>query len=44
MIHRAAGEEKGYFLNSSVPVPPASQTLKTLGGRFLQRELTSAHS
>ena len=27
MIHRIAGEEEGYFINSPVPLAPASQTL-----------------
>ena len=27
MIHRTAGEGGGYLFNSSVPLPPASQTL-----------------
>ena len=28
MNHRTAGEEGGCFFNSSLPLPPASQTLK----------------
>ena len=28
MIHRAVGEGGGYFFNSSVPLPSASQTLR----------------
>ena len=27
-IHRTAGEQGGYFFNSSLPFPPASQTLR----------------
>ena len=27
-IHRTVGEGGGYFFNSSVPLPPASQTLR----------------
>ena len=27
-IHRAAGEGGGYYFNSSLPLPPASQTLR----------------
>ena len=35
--HRHAGEGGGHFFNSSVPLPLASQTRKTLAGRSLQR-------
>ena len=27
-IHRTAGEGEGYFCNSSLPLPPGSQTLR----------------
>ena len=36
-IHRTGGEGVGYLFNSSLPLPTASQTLKTLAGRLLQR-------
>ena len=42
-IHRAAGEEGGYLFNSSLPIPPASQTLRHQPGDQC-RELASAHS
>ena len=41
--HRAAGEGGGYFINSSLPFPPASQTLRYQPGDYC-RDLTSAHS
>ena len=41
--HRTAGEGGGHFLNSSLPLPPASQTLRHQPGDCC-RELTSAHS
>ena len=28
MNHRTAGEEGGHFFNSSLPLPPVSQTLR----------------
>ena len=40
---RAAGEGGGYLCNSSLPLPPASQTLRHQLGAYC-RELTSAHS
>ena len=40
--HRAAGEGGGHFINSSLPLPPASQTLRHQPGDYC-RELTSAH-
>ena len=40
--HRTAGEGGGHFFNSSLPLPPASQTLKHQSGYYC-RELTSAH-
>ena len=43
MIHRATREGGGYLFNSSLSVPPASQTLRHQQGDFC-RELTSAHS
>ena len=42
-IHRAAVEGGGYFFQSSLPLPPASQTLRHQSGDCC-RELTSAHS
>ena len=42
-IHRTAGEGGGYFFNSSVPLPPASQTLRHWPGNYC-RQLISAHS
>ena len=41
--HRTAGEGGGHFLNSSLPLPPASQTLRHQPGDCC-REFTSAHS
>ena len=41
--HRTAGEGRGYFINSSLPLPPASQTLRHQPGDYC-RELTSADS
>ena len=41
--HRTAGEGGGHFFNSSLPLPPSSQTLRHLQGDYC-RELTSAHS
>ena len=41
--HRTAGEGGGHFFNSSLPLPPASQTLRHQTGDYC-RELTSAHS
>ena len=43
MIHKTAGERGGYLFNSSLPLPPASQTLRHQLGDYC-RELTSAHS
>ena len=40
---RTAGEGRGHFFNSSLPLPPASQTLRHQPGDYC-RELTSAHS
>ena len=37
------GEGGGHFFNSSLPLPPASQTLRHLPGDYC-RELTSTHS
>ena len=37
MNHRIASEGGGHFINSSLPLPPASQTLKTLSRQLLQR-------
>ena len=42
-IHRTAGEGGGYLFNSSLPLPPASQTLRHQPGDYC-KELTSAHS
>ena len=42
-IHRTAGEEGGYLFNSSLPLPPTSQTLRHCLGNYC-RELTSVHS
>ena len=42
-IHRTEGEGGGYFFKSSLPIPPASQTLRHYPGRYY-RELASAHS
>ena len=42
-IYRTAGEGGGYFCNSSLPLPPSSQTLRDQPGNCC-RELTSAHS
>ena len=41
--HRTAGEGGGHFFNSSLPLPPASQTLRHQLGDYCI-ELTSAHS
>ena len=41
--HRTAGEEGAHFFISSLPVPPASQTLKRYPGNYC-RELTSTDS
>ena len=41
--HRTAGEGGGYFINSSLPLPPASQTLRHEPGNYC-RKLSSAHS
>ena len=38
-----SGEGGGHFFNSSLPLPPASQTLRHQPGDYC-RELTSAHS
>ena len=43
MNHRTAWEGAGHFFNYSVPLPPASQTLRHQLGDYC-RELTSAHS
>ena len=40
--HRIAEEGAGYFFNSSLPLPAASQTLRHQPGDYY-RELTSAH-
>ena len=40
---RTAGEGGGHFFNSSLPLPPASQTLRHQPGDYC-RALTSAHS
>ena len=40
--HRTAGEGGGYFFNSSLPLPPVSQTLRHQPGDYCC-ELTSAH-
>ena len=42
-IHSAAGEGTDYLFNASLPLPPASQTLRHYPGDYC-RELTSAHS
>ena len=42
-INRTAGNRGGYLLNSSQPLPPASQTLRHWLGDYC-REFTSAHS
>ena len=41
--YRTAGEEGGYFFNSSLPLTPASKTLRHYPGDYC-RELISAHS
>ena len=41
--HRTAGEGEGHFFNFSLPLPPASQTLRQLMEDYC-RELTSTHS
>ena len=41
--HRTAGEGERHFFNSSLPLQPASQTLRHWPGECC-RELTSAHS
>ena len=41
--HRTAGEGAEHFMNSPLPLPPASQTLRHQPGNYC-RELTSAHS
>ena len=41
--HRTTGEGGGHFFNSSLPLPPASQTFRHQPGDYC-RELTSAHS
>ena len=43
MIHRTARKWKGYFFKSSLPLPPASQTLSHYPGDYC-REVTSADS
>ena len=42
-IHRTEGEGGGYFFKSSLPIPPASQTLRHYPSRYY-RELASARS
>ena len=42
-IHRTAGEGGGYLFNSSLPLAPASQTLRHKPRHYC-RELTSAHN
>ena len=41
--HRTAGERGGHLFNSSLPLPPASQTLRHQTGDYC-RQLKSAHS
>ena len=41
--HRSAGEGGRHFFNYSLPLPPASQTLRHKPGDYC-RELTSSHS
>ena len=41
--HRNAGERGGHFINSSLPLPTASQTLRHQLGNYC-RELISGHS
>ena len=41
--HRTAGDGGGHSINSSLPLPPALQTLRHYPGNYC-RELTSAHS
>ena len=41
--HRTAGEGGGHFINSSLPLPPASKTLRHYPGGYC-RDLTSTHS
>ena len=36
-IHRVAGKEEGYIFKPSLPLPPTSQTFKTLAKQLLQR-------
>ena len=40
--HRTAGKGGGHFFNSSLPLPPASQTFRYQSGNYC-RELSSAH-
>ena len=42
-IHRTAGEGGGYPFNSSLPLPPSSQTLRHQPGDYC-REIISTHS
>ena len=42
-IHRTAGEGRGHLFNSSLPLPPASQTRRHQPDDYC-RELTSTHS
>ena len=42
-IHRTVGEGGGYLFNSSLLLPPASQTLRCQPSNYC-RELTSTHS
>ena len=42
-IHGTVGERGGYFFKSSLPLSPASQTLRHYPGNYC-RELTPAHS
>ena len=43
MMYRTAGEGGGYLFNSSLPLPPTSQTLRHQLGDYC-REFTFAHS
>ena len=43
MIHRTVGEGEGYLINTSLQLPPASQTLRHYPGDYC-RGLNSAHS
>ena len=41
--YRTAGEQRGHFIDSSLPLPPTSQTHRHQPGDYC-KELTSSHS